>query len=163
MGPEPDVSCGAAAVGHGVKQSLVLILIVVFEVLGNACLSHGMRQIGAIDVGHPGVWWVIGLRVLANPWVVLGIAVLLLYFVCYVTALSRMDLSYVLPVTASNYVLTAVIAWLVLGERLSTLRWLGTAAIGAGLALVRRSDPPLAQRLPPEEAAPRALAQQAVP
>ena len=121
---------------------MVLTLIVLLEVLGNACLSCGMRAVGAVAVTSPSAVWHLVTQGLASPWIWLGIVILLGYFLCYMTALSRMDLSYVLPITASNYVLTAVMAWAMLGERLSGLRWAGTLLIGAGLFVIRRSERP---------------------
>ena len=101
-----------------------------FEVVGNSCLSHGMRLVGEVHL----------LRALANPWVIVGILLLIGYFLSFLAALSRMELSYVLPMTASGYVLTTLVAWRVLGETVSVSRWLGTALICAGVAFVGLSE-----------------------
>lgn len=140
MGSQPHVSGGEAATRHDVSASVILALIVGLEVLGNACLSRGMRAAGAVTFAGPAAVPHLVAQALTNPWVLLGITILLGYFLCYSTALSRMDLSYVLPITASNYVLTALIAWAFLGERLSGLRWAGTIFICAGLVVIRRSE-----------------------
>ena len=140
MGPEPDVPRGETEARHGVSSSIVLALIVLLEVLGNACLSRGMRAIGAVALTGPAAVGHLVAQALTSPWVLVGIFILLGYFLAYMTALSRMDLSYVLPITASNYVLTAVIAWAALGERISDLRWAGTFLICAGLVVIRRGE-----------------------
>jgi len=70
----------------------------------------------------------------------LGFFLLLAFFALYLAALSRLDLSYVLPMTASTYVLTALSAWLILGESVSPVRWAGTLAVTIGIVLVTDSE-----------------------
>ena len=111
------------------RNSIVLMLVVCLEVSGNTCLSRGMRQLGEVDA-----------RVFANLWVILGVILLLGYFLFFLTALSRLDLSYVLPMTASSYILTSVMAATVLGEKIPASRWLGTMLICAGILLVHRTE-----------------------
>ena len=111
------------------KNSIVLTLVIGLEVIGNTCLSRGMRQLGAVDA-----------RAFANLWVILGVVLLLGYFLFFLTALSRLDLSYVLPMTASSYLLTSFMAATVLGETVPLSRWLGTALICAGILLVHRTE-----------------------
>ncbi len=116
-------------------------MIVCLEILGNTCLSHGMRQVGALEWTRLAPAALIGLaaHIFSNPWVILGVMVLVGYFLFYLTALSRLDLSYVLPVTASNYILTSILAWGLLRERISLTRWIGTGLICMGILLVRKS------------------------
>ena len=47
---------------------------------------------------------------MANPWVLLGVVLLLLFFVAHTLLLSWADLSYVLLVTSIGYVLVAVLS-----------------------------------------------------
>lgn len=46
------------------------------------------------------------------------------------------DLTYVLPVTASGYVVTALLSHFLLQENISLDRWLGVAVITAGVMMV---------------------------
>src|ERR1700749_3205556 len=82
-------------------------------------LSHGMKQTGNISIHH---LQSILLAVL-NPWVAVGILLLLAFFAAYMTALSWADLTYVLPATSLGYVLLALIAKFVLHEQVSALGW----------------------------------------
>ncbi len=122
------------------KNFLILALIVVFEVLGNSCLSHGMRVVGDVRMIGPAALWSVGVRALTNPWVILGVILLIGYFLSFLTALSRLELSYVLPMTASGYVLTTIVAWRFLGETVSVSRWFGTCVIALGVVLVGLSE-----------------------
>ena len=95
-------------------------------------LSHGMKQTGSISLNH--LQSVI-LAVL-NPWVAIGILLLLAFFATYMTALSWADLTYVLPATSLGYVLLALVARFLLHEHVSPLRWLGIALITSGVGFV---------------------------
>jgi uncharacterized membrane protein len=68
--------------------------------------------------------------------VCLGIGLLILWMLSRMALLSWADLSYVLPVTALGYVLTALAGKLFLGEQVSPQRWMGTLLIVAGTILV---------------------------
>ena len=122
------------------KNFLLLSLIVLFEVVGNSCLSHGMRLMGDVSLISPADLFPLGARLLGNPWVVVGVLLLIGYFLSFLVALSRFELSYVLPMTASGYVLTTFVAWRLLGETISTSRWWGTGLICIGIVLVGLSE-----------------------
>jgi drug/metabolite transporter (DMT)-like permease len=91
-----------------------------------------MKQTGNISVNHlQGVIFAV-----LNPWVAIGILLLLAFFATYMTALSWADLTYVLPATSLGYVLLALVARFVLHEHVSPLRWLGIALITGGVGFI---------------------------
>ena len=95
-------------------------------------LSHGMKQAGSVSLHHlQGV-----ILAVLNPWVAVGIVLLLAFFASYMNALSWADLTYVLPATSLGYVLLALIARFVLHEQVGPLRWLGIALISGGVGFV---------------------------
>lgn len=53
--------------------------------------------------------------------------------------LSDTELTYARPFAALGYILTAFLAWFVLGENISTLRWTGIIFICAGVFLVSKT------------------------
>jgi drug/metabolite transporter (DMT)-like permease len=114
------------------RKYLVLAGVMVFAVAGDSMLAHGMKQTGGIPLHH--LESVI-LAVL-NPWVAVGIVLLLAFFATYMTALSWADLTYVLPATSLAYVLLALVARFVLHEYVSPMRWLGIALITGGVGFV---------------------------
>ena len=59
----------------------------------------------------------------------------------YLLALRRSDLSFVLPLTAASYPLSALSARFYLREDVGTTRWIGTLLIAAGVAIVAFGDP----------------------
>jgi drug/metabolite transporter (DMT)-like permease len=114
------------------RKYLVLAGVTVFAAAGDSMLSHGMKQAGNISLSHlQGV-----VLALLNPWVAVGILLLLAFFASYMNALSWADLTYVLPATSLGYVLLALVAKFVLHEQVSPLRWLGIALISGGVGFV---------------------------
>lgn len=114
------------------RKYLVLIGVVVFGSFGNVFLSLGMKQVGAISVHN----FLQLFSALLNIWVLSGIALLILFFISYLTALSWADLTYVLPATAIGYVLMALLGRYFLHEQVSPLRWIGIVLITAGVGFV---------------------------
>jgi uncharacterized membrane protein len=110
---------------------------VCFNVLGNYCLSVGMRSIGATVSFSPLDY----LRPLLNPWVALGVVLLAAWLISQLSLLSWADLTYVLPITSLAYVLTAILGAFLLHERVSWSRWLGVGFIFFGVMIVTRTRP----------------------
>jgi drug/metabolite transporter (DMT)-like permease len=114
------------------RKYLVLAGVTVFAAAGDSMLSHGMRQTGQVSLHHlSGV--VLAVR---NPWVAVGILLLLAFFAAYMNALSWADLTYVLPATSMGYVLLALLARFALHEQVSPLRWMGIVLISGGVGFV---------------------------
>jgi drug/metabolite transporter (DMT)-like permease len=119
------------------KTQVFVAVIVLSSLLGNLFLSWGLRQIGQVVSLSPMVY----LRALFNPWVALGVALLSVWLLSNMALLSWADLSYVLPVTAVGYVLTAFVGRWFLHEQISRSRWEGIICIMIGVALVERTAP----------------------
>lgn len=114
------------------RKYLVLAGVTVFAAAGDSMLSHGMKQAGNISIHH--LQDVI--LAILNPWVAVGIVLLLAFFASYMNALSWADLTYVLPATSLGYVLLALVAKFALHEQVSPLRWMGIALISGGVSFV---------------------------
>jgi drug/metabolite transporter (DMT)-like permease len=114
------------------RKYLILAGITVFSTVGDSLLARGMKQLGSASLHNiPGL-----LLAITNPWVAIGILLLLAFFASYMSALSWADLTYVLPATSLGYVLVAVIAHAAFHEEISPTRWLGIACIAAGVGFV---------------------------
>jgi drug/metabolite transporter (DMT)-like permease len=109
------------------KTRLLAAAVILANVLGNFFLSRGMK-------GSRGGSFL--LAAFLNPWVLLGVSLLILWMLSRMTLLSWADLSYVLPVTALGYVLTVVMGRVFLAERVSAGRWTGVLLIVLGVFLV---------------------------
>ena len=125
------------------QQYLTLFAVALTAAIGDTLLSHGMKQVGTVDLQHLGLLFV----ALKNFWVVAGIAFLIGFFATYLTALSWADLTFVLPSTASSYIVVAVISHLWLHEQISIYRWAGILLIVGGVGFVAQG-PALTEHAP---------------
>lgn len=118
-----------------IKTRLFTLLVVLSNVMGNFSLSVGMRRMGPLLSFSPLAY----IEALFNPWVAVGVSLLIVWLLSQMALLSWADLSYVLPVTSVGYVLAAVAGRLFLGEQISLTRWAGILLIMLGVALVGRT------------------------
>ena len=117
------------------KTHLLTAMVVLTNVVGNLCLSHGMQEVGRTVSASPADY----LRALLNPWVLAGSCTLALWMISELALLSRADLTFVLPVTASAYVFVAIAGHFILGDRISWVRWLGILVISVGVILAEET------------------------
>jgi uncharacterized membrane protein len=131
---------------------MVLVAVMLTAAVGDTLLSHGMKQVGPVSVGHLGMLMV----AMRNPWVVCGILCLLGFFASYLTALSWADLTFVLPSTAFGYVVVALLSKFWLHEAVSLSRWAGIVLIVCGVGFVANGPSLTEHAVAGEEAAARA-------
>src|ERR1700691_1567877 len=115
------------------KTRIFLALVIVSQPLGNLFLSMGMKHRA---LGSPWDY----LAAIFSPHVAVGIVLLIVWLLSRMALLSWADLSYILPLTAIGYIITAILGRAVLKERISAARWSGTLLIVAGTALVGLTD-----------------------
>lgn len=117
------------------KTQLLVLIVVISNVIGNVSLSHGMHQVGRIVSASPLDY----VKAFANPWTIVGICILAIWMLSDLALLSRADLSFVLPVTASAYVLVAILGHFLLHDHISWERWLGILLITGGVILAEET------------------------
>ena len=115
---------------HRRRTQLLVLIAIATQVAGNVFLSHGMRRAGPILSASPLDY----IRAI-NPWTLAGVCALAVWMVTDLALLSRADLSFVLPVIATSFVLIALVGHFVLSERISGLRWMGILLISFGVLL----------------------------
>jgi len=128
------------------QQYGVLLIVMFTAAIGDTLLSHGMAQVGSVDVHHLGLLF----AAMKNFWVVGGILMLIGFFASYLSALSWADLTFVLPATSFSYVVVAILSHLWLHEHISLARWAGILLIVGGVGFV--SQGPALTEHPPATA-----------
>jgi drug/metabolite transporter (DMT)-like permease len=121
------------------KTAIVLIIAILAQTAGDVYLTKGMKAIVVEDAGLSR-FLEIALQVAQSPSVLIGTALLILFFALYSAALSWADLSFVLPATAFGYVLNVAAGYYFLNETVSPIRWAGALIITLGVVFVSRSD-----------------------
>ena len=120
----------------------IAIVYILISVLGGAVgqllLKHGMNTLGPLTLSVSDIFTTL-LKMAANPFVIIGLTVYVASTVFWLTALSRVDLSYAYPFASLSYVIMLVASWQIFQENISPLRILGTFVIAMGVFLVSRS------------------------
>jgi drug/metabolite transporter (DMT)-like permease len=114
------------------QRYLILLAVILTASFGDTLLSYGMKQVGPVSFHNLGLLLV----ALKNPWVIVGILLLIGFFASYLTALSWADLTFVLPSTSFSYVIVALLSKFWLHENISFYRWLGILLIVGGVGFV---------------------------
>ncbi len=109
-------------------------VVVLSNVSGNFFMKRGMPAELSTPLDY--------ISALFQPWVSLGVLLLILWMLSRMTLLSWADLSYVLPVTSVGYVLVALAGKVFLHEQITAKRWAGILLIMAGVALVSGGTAP---------------------
>lgn len=123
------------------KTLFLVGLMVTFGSLGDVLLGRGMKQIGDPQSWAPRAAFGFFVRAFESGTIWMGIALLLLFLVSYMLALSWADFSYVSPASAIGYVLVALMGYFFLGEQVPTTRWVGVGLICLGVFLVGGTHP----------------------
>ena len=125
-----------------VKTFVVLAFAALSGAVGETFFSYGMRKFGAMDWSNPSRWLDLLLVVPRNPHVLAGVVFAAGFFFLYLSALSWVDLSFAMPITALSFIFAAVLAQVFLGENVWWYRWVGTLVIVAGIFLVAMGGRP---------------------
>jgi drug/metabolite transporter (DMT)-like permease len=115
---------------------ILFMLIVLSGTGGELCVSRAMKQIGEVKDFRPQAIVRVVLRALRVGWMWAGVGMMALAFFSLLGALSFLNVSFVVPVTALSYVAGALGAVFFLRERVSRRRWLGVFLVSLGVTLV---------------------------
>ncbi len=121
------------------KTFLLVVVAVVLGGAGHVMLAKGIRPVGDLTEAPTGRIAGMVTRVIGSPWVLAGVALQAAFFFLYLALLSRADISQVLPMTALDYIVVALLAQWALGESVTIVRWAGIGFIVLGVALVSRT------------------------
>ncbi|MGH8155256.1 MAG: EamA family transporter [Rhodanobacteraceae bacterium] len=110
---------------------LLLLGTIVCDVCGQVCFKLGVGH----ETTGPREQSLVQ-KVLHSHWVALGVAVYVVEFTLWFSALSRVQLSFAFPIMALSYVGVVLASRFLLKERISLRRWAGIATIVIGVALV---------------------------
>jgi len=118
------------------RTFIFLAIVVLAGTGGEIAATYAMKRIGEVkDFAPRVVLGVLG-RVFRLGWLWVGIALMMLAFFSLLALLSWADVSFVVPATALSYVVGALGARILLGERLGPMRWAGILLVSLGVAIV---------------------------
>jgi len=122
-----------------VKTLVIVLIAAVLGGTGHVFLAKGMRPVGdLIEAPSDRIGGMVT-RAISNPWLIVGVVLQAGFFFIYLTLLTRADVSLVLPLTAIDYIVVAVLAQYLLGEIVTPVRWAGMGLIVAGVGLLSKT------------------------
>jgi drug/metabolite transporter (DMT)-like permease len=121
------------------KTTFVITLAVIAQAVANTLLSKGMKVIASMPSFSDGFSLMMLAYALKSPFIWAGIVLLIVFFACFLSAVSWADLSLVLPITALGYILNVFSGSYFLDEPVSPAHWFGSVLIVLGVSLVSLS------------------------
>ena len=121
------------------KTASVMLIAVIAGTIGDILLARGMKELGDISAMNLKGILNVALQALTSPKLVLGTAMLAVFFFLWLAVLSWEDLSVALPMQALNYILVAFLSQYFLHEVVTPLRWAGTVLVAIGVIMITKS------------------------
>ena len=121
------------------KTVIVMLIAVTAGTIGDILLARGMKEIGDISTMNLKGILNVAVQALTTPKLILGVAMLTVFFFLWLAVLSWEDLSVALPMQALNYILVAFLSQYFLHEVVTPLRWAGTVLVAIGVIMITKS------------------------
>lgn len=119
-------------------MAISLLLILVFFGALVSAFGGILLKIGADQIGSVNNWYDL-LGVIFTWPIIVGLLMYLGPVMLWIYLLRKVELTLLQPLLAMVYVITPILALLILNEKVSEMRWLGIAIIVAGVVVVARS------------------------
>ena len=122
-----------------IATTCVLILSIFCSAYGNVLTRGGLAQLGPLEDFRPRPLLRYAWAAARNARVMGGVVINFGQFLSWLVVLSWAELSWALPMNALEYIVVAVMAWKMLGERLEPRRLAGIGLIATGVFLTMLS------------------------
>jgi len=119
------------------KRMNVLIIVgicVILGVFGQLAMKKGLNHIGVVPVKE--LFSEKIFSIIFQKYVFVGIILYGIASILWLAALSMEEVSYIYPLIGTGYILTAILAWVFFGEKLTAMKLLGIVLISLGAYLV---------------------------
>jgi drug/metabolite transporter (DMT)-like permease len=121
------------------KTVIIMFMAVTAGTVGDILLAKGMKEMGDISAMNLRGILDTAFKALTTPKLIMGTAMLAIFFFLWLAVLSWEDLSVALPMQAINYVLVAFLSQYFLHETVTPLRWAGTILVCVGVMMITKS------------------------
>jgi drug/metabolite transporter (DMT)-like permease len=111
---------------------------VILNAFAQLFLKAGTNAVGAIHLTADN-WFATGWKLATQLPILAGLACYAISLVVWVIGLSRADVTMAYPMLSLGYVVTAVLAWMFLGEIITVQRMVALAVIMIGVAMLART------------------------
>jgi len=116
---------------------LYIALTIAFTVYGQMVIKWQVNQAGEFppDTGEK-ILFII--KLLLTPWVISSFAAAFIASMFWMAAMTQFDISFAYPFMSLSYVIVMVLSVLLIGEKITMYKVVGTLVIIAGLFIVTR-------------------------
>ncbi len=118
------------------KPIMLALAAPVLATLGQLLLKSGMRQVGPISIWDLKSYIPFFVVVFSNQLILIAIGLYATGLAIWLIVLWKLDLSFAYPFLALAYVMVPLLSWLILGEYIPTMRWVGIIVVFTGIILV---------------------------
>jgi multidrug transporter EmrE-like cation transporter len=125
--------------GRSMFAVTLVLICVVAGALGQIIWKQGMSTMDKINGFEDLLKIETIYSIFTNIYIVLGLIIYGYVFILWLAALSTLDVSFMYPMLSLAYVVTAIFAFLFLGESIAFSRWAGIAFVVIGCILIARS------------------------
>ncbi len=120
--------------------ALCLVMVcILFGAIGQILMKAGMIQIGEIKSIDGFININTLFCILTNVYILSGLLLYAISAILWLGALSTLDVSYMYPLLSLAYVITAILAFVLLKESITLLRWVGIAFVVVGCFMISKT------------------------
>lgn len=118
------------------KVLIAMTIAAAAAAVGQIFVRQGMQQVGSLEAYAPMALMGYFGQALSNPYVVIGTALNAVFYFLFLASLSWADVTVVLPMTALEFGMAAILAVMILHEAVPSLRWAGIVLVILGVMLI---------------------------
>ena len=119
---------------------LIFAFGIAMGAFGGILMKIGATHMGIIHINSFPDLIAFLFKLFTEPASLAGVVLYFLSAVVWSYLLTKLDISFVQPILALTYVVTPILAILILGEHVTLMRWVGIAVIIIGVVIVARSS-----------------------
>ena len=120
------------------RNYFLILLTICISVIAQTLLKTGMKGIGRIDGLNLEVIIPLLLKIATNFYIIAGLSLYVVGTFFWLVLLSRLDLSFLYPFGALQYLLIFVISYFLLGEQIKLARIIVVLVILAGIFIISK-------------------------
>jgi len=117
----------------------ILAASIVLNVCGQISIKQSILSFQSVAGNDTYFGAATAVPMLTAPLTILGVALYAVSAIFWISALSRVELSYAYPMLAAGYLIVGIVAWKMWGESFGVQRIIGTLVVAVGVILVGTS------------------------
>ncbi len=119
------------------KNIILITIVAVLSIMTQAFLKKGLQTIGELKIGSLHDLGIIGLKLIQNKFIIIGLFTAAGGVFLWLTIISRLNLTTAFPIVSGIvFILLFLISWIFLGEVITVQKIIGAVAILFGIFMI---------------------------